>query len=161
MKNFFKKIFGSKKNDLEKTPDKLYFKSNKNAFDYSLKYFNNGFGVGGMFTLALVKNNSKNKRMFEKEVSNQKVKYEITNFKIDVNNNGKILSTEGERHNRVDPKYKGPEIISGDLVSVGDTSVSIHKKIFEGETSTEPKYQIFGKLKPILNIKTNEFERDN
>ena len=161
MKNFFKKIFGSKKNVQEKIPDKLYFKSNKHAFDYSLKYFNNGFGVGGMFTLALVKSNSKNKRMFEKEASNQKIKYEVTNFKIDDNNRGEILSTEGERHNPVDPKHKGPEIKNGDLVAVSDMSVSIHKKIFEGKTSTKPKFEIFGKLKPILNIKTNEFERDN
>ena len=43
-----------------------------------------------MFILALVKSNSKNKRMFEKEASNQKIKYEVTNFKIDVNNRGEI-----------------------------------------------------------------------
>ena len=93
--------------------------------------------------------------------SNGGQEHEVTNFKIDVNNRGEILSTEGERHNPVDPKHKGPEIKNGDLVAVSDMSVSIHKKIFEGKTSTKPKFEIFGKLKPILNIKTNEFERDN
>ena len=140
--------------------DELVFKSNEAAFDYALRTMPEGFGTMGLFSLAIVMDKPYNSRIEKKVLSDQTITYELKDVKLRVGYKGNDFEVMGIARNSL-PKESKRTYNVGDLVNVGEMSQKIIDKIQNKEVDKSKKlsFEVFCKVKPILDVKKREFLR--